>query len=65
MAAATIIASPAARLRNRLACLRRALDEFAVEGIKTTIPLLRKIVSHSAFLAGEVDTTFIERTWAP
>jgi acetyl-CoA carboxylase, biotin carboxylase subunit len=47
-----------------LACLRRALDEFAVEGIKTTIPLLRKIVSHSAFLAGEVDTTFIERTWA-
>jgi acetyl-CoA carboxylase biotin carboxylase subunit len=48
-----------------LACLRRALDEFAVEGIKTTIPLLRKIVSHSAFLAGEVDTTFIERTWAP
>jgi acetyl-CoA carboxylase, biotin carboxylase subunit len=48
-----------------LACLRRALDEFAVEGVKTTIPLLRKIVSHSAFLAGEVDTTFIERTWAP
>jgi acetyl-CoA carboxylase biotin carboxylase subunit len=48
-----------------LACLRRALDEFVVEGVKTTIPLLRKIVSHSAFLAGEVDTTFIERTWAP
>ena len=43
--------------------MRRALDEFVVEGVKTTIPLLRKIVSHSAFIGGQVDTTFIERTW--
>jgi acetyl-CoA carboxylase biotin carboxylase subunit len=46
-----------------LACLRRALDEFVVEGVKTTIPLLRKIVAHSSFIDGQVDTTFIERTW--
>jgi acetyl-CoA carboxylase biotin carboxylase subunit len=46
-----------------LATLRRALDEFVVEGVKTTIPLLRKIVGHSAFINGQVDTTFIERTW--
>lgn len=46
-----------------LACLRRALDEFVIEGVKTTIPLLRKIVSHSAFIEGQVDTTFVERTW--
>jgi acetyl-CoA carboxylase biotin carboxylase subunit len=46
-----------------LACMRRALDEFVVEGVKTTIPLLRKIVAHSSFIDGQIDTTFIERTW--
>ena len=46
-----------------IACMRRALDEFVVEGIKTTIPLAKKIMNHSAFIDGEVDTTFIERTW--
>jgi acetyl-CoA carboxylase biotin carboxylase subunit len=46
-----------------LACMRRALSEFAVEGIKTTIPLHREIFNHSAFIEGQVDTTFIERNW--
>jgi acetyl-CoA carboxylase biotin carboxylase subunit len=46
-----------------LACMRRALAEFIIEGIKTTIPLHREILNHSAFIAGEVDTTFIERNW--
>jgi acetyl-CoA carboxylase biotin carboxylase subunit len=46
-----------------LACMRRALDEFAVEGIRTTIPLAKKIFNHTAFINGQVDTTFIERTW--
>lgn len=46
-----------------IASMRRALDEFEIEGIKTTIPLLRKIFNHSAFADGQVDTTFIERTW--
>lgn len=46
-----------------LACMRRALAEFVVEGIKTTIPLHREIFNQSAFIEGHVDTTFIERTW--
>ncbi len=46
-----------------LAVMRRALAEFVVEGIKTTIPLQRQIMNHSAFIEGSVDTTFIERTW--
>ncbi|MBN71039.1 acetyl-CoA carboxylase biotin carboxylase subunit [Gimesia chilikensis] len=46
-----------------LACMRRCLDEFVIEGIKTTIPLAKKIFNHSAFIEGKVDTTFIERTW--
>jgi acetyl-CoA carboxylase, biotin carboxylase subunit len=46
-----------------LACMRRALDEFRAEGIRTTIPLHREIFNHSAFIEGQVDTTFIERNW--
>jgi acetyl-CoA carboxylase biotin carboxylase subunit len=46
-----------------IAVMKRALDEFVVEGIKTTIPLHREILNHSAFVEGRVDTTFIERDW--
>jgi acetyl-CoA carboxylase biotin carboxylase subunit len=48
-----------------IACMRRALAEFIVEGIKTTIPIHRDIFNHPSFVNGEVDTTFIERTWQP
>ncbi|MGH7227246.1 MAG: acetyl-CoA carboxylase biotin carboxylase subunit, partial [Gemmataceae bacterium] len=50
---------------DALACMRRALDEFVIEGIHTTIPLHREIMRHPAFREGRVDTTFIERTWMP
>jgi acetyl-CoA carboxylase biotin carboxylase subunit len=46
-----------------IAVMKRALSEFVVEGIKTTIPLHREIMGHSAFVEGRVDTTFIERDW--
>ncbi len=46
-----------------LACMRRALAEFTVEGIRTTIPRHREIFNHSSFIEGQVDTTFIERNW--
>ena len=45
------------------ATMRRALDEFVIEGIHTTIPILREIFRHPAFINSQVDTTFIERTW--
>ncbi len=46
-----------------LACMRRALAEFVVEGVKTTIPLHRDLFNDATFVAGLVDTTYIERTW--
>jgi acetyl-CoA carboxylase biotin carboxylase subunit len=46
-----------------LVCMRRALDEFVIEGIHTTLPRHRQIFLHPSFLEGQVDTTFIERTW--
>jgi acetyl-CoA carboxylase biotin carboxylase subunit len=48
---------------DAIACMRRALDEFVIEGIHTTIPIHREIMRHPAFQAGQVDTTLIERTW--
>jgi acetyl-CoA carboxylase biotin carboxylase subunit len=41
--------------------LRRALDEYEVGGIKTTLPFFRKIVRDEAFIAGQLDTGFISR----
>jgi acetyl-CoA carboxylase biotin carboxylase subunit len=43
--------------------MRRALAEFGVEGIQTTIPLHRDIFNHATFIEGQVDTTFVERNW--
>ena len=40
--------------------LRRALDEFAVVGIQTTIPLHRRIVDDEAFQAGEYSIHWLE-----
>lgn len=39
----------------------RALSEFHVEGIHTTIPVLHKIISSHAFQKGEIYTNFIEK----
>jgi acetyl-CoA carboxylase biotin carboxylase subunit len=49
--------------QEAIACMKRALSELHVEGVKTTTPLYLKILDHSAFNNGQVDTTFIERTW--
>lgn len=39
---------------------RRALDEFVIEGIKTTIPFHRRVLDNKVFCAGEATTDFIE-----
>jgi acetyl-CoA carboxylase biotin carboxylase subunit len=41
--------------------MRRALDEYAVGGIKTTLPFFREIVRDEEFVAGHLDTGFIGR----
>ena len=41
--------------------MRRALDEYAVGGIKTTLPFFREIVRDEEFIAGHLDTGFISR----
>jgi acetyl-CoA carboxylase biotin carboxylase subunit len=45
--------------------MQRCLDEFVIEPIKTTIPFFRKLFAHPDFIAGTVDTNFIERAFGP
>ena len=40
---------------------KRALDEFIIGPIKTTIPFYKKIFNHPKFLRGEIYTTFVEK----
>lgn len=44
-----------------IARMRRALDEFVIEGIKTTIPLHGRIMNDPDFQKGRVSTGFLER----
>lgn len=48
-----------------IARMRRCLDVMVVEGIKTTIPLHRRIMDDVDFQAGRLDTRFMERFQVP
>jgi acetyl-CoA carboxylase biotin carboxylase subunit len=44
-----------------LARMRIALSSFVLEGVHTTIPFLLRVLDHPDFIAGDVDTKFLER----
>jgi acetyl-CoA carboxylase biotin carboxylase subunit len=44
-----------------LARMGQALDSFILEGPTTTIPFLARVIRHPDFVAGNVDTRFLER----
>ena len=41
--------------------MRWALDEYVVEGIRTTVPFHRRVLRDDVFIAGDLDTGFIDR----
>jgi acetyl-CoA carboxylase biotin carboxylase subunit len=43
--------------------LKRALDEFVIEGIKTTIPFHQNVIQTPEFISGNFDTHFIENIY--
>ena len=45
-----------------IARMRRALDEFIIDGVKTTIPLHKKIMSHPLFIKGDDYSELINKT---
>ncbi len=48
-----------------ISCMQRCLREFTVEPIHTTLPFLRKVLAHPHFVAGTIDTGFVERNGLP
>jgi len=50
--------------RDRAEAIARmhvALDGFIIEGVTTTIPFLARVMQNPRFVAGQVDTKFLER----
>ena len=43
--------------------MKRALDEFVIEGIKTTIPFHRQLMDHPDYADGNYTTKFME-SWS-
>ncbi|MGC8842062.1 MAG: acetyl-CoA carboxylase biotin carboxylase subunit [Candidatus Sumerlaeaceae bacterium] len=46
-----------------IARMRRALDEFVIEGVATTIPFHRAVMDSEEFLRGTFGTNFVENFW--
>jgi acetyl-CoA carboxylase biotin carboxylase subunit len=55
----------AATRRAAIDRLNRALDEYQITGIKTSIPFFKEIINHEQFINGDLDTGFIARNWQP
>ena len=41
--------------------MQRSLGEFVLEGIETTVPLHKKIISHKKFINSDFDTNWLAK----
>ena len=41
--------------------MKRALSEFVIEGVDTTIPFHLRLLEHEDFISGNFDTKFLEK----
>lgn len=58
----SMIAKLICKAQTREECIKkmqRALDEFVVEGIKTTVPFHKALMKHEGFKSGKFDTSFL------
>lgn len=44
-----------------VARMKRALDEFIIEGVETTIPFHLRLMDDAVFKSGDFDTKFLEK----
>ncbi len=49
--------------REAIQCMRGALEEFRIDGVKTTIPLYVQLFENKRFLEGRFDTGFIDNLY--
>jgi acetyl-CoA carboxylase biotin carboxylase subunit len=43
-----------------IACLRRALGEFIIDGIHTTIPFYRDLIQRAEYVSGDFNVQYVE-----
>ena len=48
-----------------IALMRRAIADYHIEGVATTLPFGRFVMDHEAFVSGDFDTTFVKTHYAP
>ncbi len=60
---AKVIATGADRAQA-IARLRAALDAFAIEGVKTNLPFIQRVLDDDDFVAGRIDTGLAQRVLA-
>ncbi len=51
----------AEKRQEGIARMNRSLDEYIIEGVRTTIPFFKKILRDPDFVSGDIDTNFLER----
>jgi propionyl-CoA carboxylase alpha chain len=44
-----------------IAKMTRAIDEYEITGLETTLPFCRFVILHDAFMSGNFDTRFVEK----
>jgi acetyl-CoA carboxylase biotin carboxylase subunit len=49
--------------QDAIVTMKRALSEFIIEPIKTTIPACLEILSHNLFVKNQIDTGFVDRSF--
>ena len=50
--------------RDAILRMRRAVSEYKILGIETTLPFFQRVLHHPAFVEGDFDTSFVERVFA-
>lgn len=63
-----MIAKLCAHAENRdeaRAKMVRAIDEYEITGVKTTLPFCKFVMQHDAFISGKFDTGFVQEHYAP
>jgi acetyl-CoA carboxylase biotin carboxylase subunit len=48
-----------------IAKMTRAIDEYHISGVQTTLPFCRFVINHDAFINGEFDTNFVNHHFKP
>jgi acetyl-CoA carboxylase biotin carboxylase subunit len=50
--------------KDAIARMRRAISEYKILGIHTTLPFFERVLRHPAFVAGDFDTSFLDQAFA-